>query len=100
VGNTGAIKSTTRTQYSVETYWWYDPGYYQDSYWRLDGSGPGGNTYKLACTRVKEDIERMKKNGNFDPAKIKICIKKIVTVEAIEEELTGSDFTALMLKID
>ena len=87
----------TRTFYTVENYWWYDPGYHQDPYWRLDGSGPGGNTLQDAHKRVKEDLKRFAEN-KADLSKIKIRIKKTISTDLVEEELIGSDFTALMLK--
>lgn len=87
----------TRTFYTVESYWWYDPGYHQDPYWRVDGSGPAGNTIEEAHKRVKEDLKRFAEN-KADLSKIKIKIKKTITIESVEEELIGSDFTALILK--
>ena len=89
--------SVARTFYTVESYWWYESGYHQAPYWRMEGSGPGGNTIEDAHKRVKEDLKRFAEN-KADLSKIKFKIKKIVTVESVEEELTGSDFTALMLK--
>ena len=87
----------TRTYYTVESYWWYDPGHHQDPYWRACGSGPGGNTIQEAHKRVKADLKRFAEN-NADLSKIRIKIQKIVSIESTEEELVGSDFTALMLK--
>jgi hypothetical protein len=91
------MTSVARTFYTVETYWWYYPGHHQDPYWLIAESGPGGNTIEDAHKRVKEDIKRFVKNKT-DLSKIKIRIKKTVTIESVEEELIGSDFTALMLK--
>ena len=66
--------------------------------WRLSGGGPGGETLDEAYNRIKEDIDRIRQLGGFDPTKIKFIIRKTVSVETVEEEITGSDFTALMLK--
>jgi hypothetical protein len=90
--------SYTRTHYVVEIYVWASSHPGQTPYWRSNGVGPGGSTIESAHKRVKEDIDRMKANHGFDPSKIKIVIKKIVSVEQNVEFITGSDFTAFMLK--
>jgi hypothetical protein len=84
--------------YTVETYAWESLHISQEPFWRNCGTGPGGNTIDAAHKRVKEDIDRMKTNGHFDPSTIKIVIKKTVSTEQNVEVLTGSDFTAFMLK--
>ena len=55
------------------------------------------NTIPAAYERVKEDLNRAVEN-KCDLSKIKFVVKKIVTTESVEEELTGTDFTAFMLK--
>lgn len=98
MGNTGTIKDlTTRIYYTVDTYWWYDPGYHQSPYWRPDCSGPGGNTKQEAYKQVKEILKRYSKN-KVDLSKVKIKITKTIKTESTDEELVDSDFTALMLK--
>lgn len=93
--NTG--KTYTRTYYTVESFSWYDPGYGQDSYWCAGGGGGMYNTIPAAYERVKKDLKRAIEN-KCDLSKIKFAVKKIVTTESVEEELTGSDFTVFMLK--
>lgn len=91
-------KPYTRTYYIVESFSWYDPGYGQDSDWWCAGGGGGMyNTIPAAYERVKKDLKRAIEN-KCDLSKIKFVIKKIVTTESFEEELTGTDFTAFMLK--
>ena len=95
MGDAVAIKeSRTYCFYMVECYNCLNP---KDPVWRLVGSGHGGNTLKDAYKRVKEDLKRFAEN-KADLSKIKIKIKKTVTTESIEDELTGPDFTALILK--
>lgn len=91
------MASVARTFYTVESYWWYESSYHQAPYWRFDGSGPGGNTIEDAHKRAKEDLKKFAENKT-NLSKIMIRIKKTVTIETTEEELTGPDFTALMLK--
>lgn len=85
------------TFYTVQSYWWYDPGYNQICFWRETGSGPGGNSIEEAYTRVKKDIERYIENG-VDLTKVKFRITKTVKIDTIEDELLNEDFTALILK--
>ena len=85
------------TYYTIESYGWYEPGHGQDSYWSLSGSGGMYNAISDAHKRVKEDLKRAIEN-KWDLSKIKFRIVKVVKTESTEEELTGSDFTALMLK--
>ena len=91
------MTSVARTFYTVESYWWCEPGHSQKGHWSATGSGGMYHTVPDAHKRVKEDLKRAMEN-KCDPSKIKFKIKKIVKVESTEEELTGSDFTALMLK--
>lgn len=89
--------STTRTYYTVESWNWYEPGHGQDPYWCEGGGGGLYNTIYWAQKRVKEDLKRAIEN-ECDLSKIKFKIKKVVETKSTEEELTGEDFTALMLK--
>ena len=97
MGNTVAMSIThTNTFYTVESYSWYEPIHGQGR-WIASGSGGMYNTIPKAHIRVKEDLKRAMEN-KCDLSKIKFRIVKVVNTESTEEELTGSDFTALMLK--
>ena len=89
--------ATTRTYYTVESYGWHEPGQSQDGYWRGGGGGGMYVTIPAAYERVKADLKRAIEN-KCDLSKVKLTIKKIVTTESVEEELTGPDFTVFMLK--
>jgi hypothetical protein len=94
------MTSYTRTFYEVVTYGWVTAQNEQTGYWGVAGSGPGGNTIEEAYKRVKQDIKRMNGTGytSFDPQTVKVKITKIEEIRTTVEEITGSDFTAFMLK--
>jgi hypothetical protein len=90
--------SCTRTYYTIESSMWIDPIHpSQRGYWSASGSGGYCHTISAAYIRLKEDLEIAIKN-KCDLSKVKFTIKKIITIESDEEEYTGSDFTAFMLK--
>lgn len=99
MGNSESMNPVTRTYYTIESAGWYEPGGDRGGYWRAGGGGGMYITIPAAYERVKQDLKRAIEN-KCDPEKIKFTIKKIVTIESVEEELTGSDFTAFMLKTD
>ena len=49
--------------------------------------------------QIKRKVEHLKRGSRFDFTQIKFVIMKTISVETVEEELTGSDCTALMLKV-
>jgi hypothetical protein len=94
------MTSYSRTFYEVVTHRWVTAQNGQTGFWAVTGSGPGGNTIEEAYKRVKQDIKRMNGTGHasFDSQTVKIKITKIEEIKTTAEEITGSDFTAFMLK--